>query len=117
MTDPKMLEAARAWINENRAKEALAISDWIGQAEAYGEKHLPNLLATFASEQVRERTRWIPVTERRPEVGQTVLVWHEYSETHPSVWEWHENDMERNGPLFWQPLPDPPMVNVTEGEG
>jgi hypothetical protein len=41
------LKLAREWLDKTRAKEALAMSDWIGEAEAYC-KHLPDLLALFA---------------------------------------------------------------------
>ena len=56
--------------------------------------------------------RWIPVTERLPEDGQTVIacVTHRFGDESiiPMVF-WHESYFHWQDVTHWMPLPEPPM--------
>jgi len=96
------------------------------------EKMFRDLQSALASE--REKHKWIPVSEKLPENGQTVLILH-YGECgmatfdgnpenidgdsfYPSFcfetsrWWWDENNYcngsDDDCPTHWQPLPEPP---------
>jgi hypothetical protein len=63
-------------------------------------------------------SEWIPVTERLPEWGQTVIVAYAEThgdegmvgcETHYADGVWTDSDRMRGGqPTHWMPLPEPP---------
>ena len=71
--------------------------------------------AAAAIEKLRAERRWIPVSERRPESGETVLVWH-YGDVQMAWFNHFTNgvayfvrDTHYNlQPTHWLPLPGPP---------
>ena len=76
-------------------------------------------------DRLREERRWIPVEERLPEVGSSVLVaWsHEEDKNQAISQAWYDplgkfmslEDMEFPNVTHWQPLPAPPSEGEVEG--
>jgi hypothetical protein len=108
------LEAARAWkeelgkrLNTQPIHILDIISDW--------EDKLDEL------EELREQARWIPVTERLPEVGQIVeariqmldgvnICTPTYDPGLDGRWRWCYDT-----PTHWRPMPDLPLPAPAEG--
>ena len=68
---------------------------------------------------LRERQRWIPVTERLPENGQRVLAYCKDRVIHDAKWSWPESEWfdKATGSSYlggfvthWMPLPPAPEV-------
>lgn len=86
--------------------------EWKRQAEIH----------RLAISALREQPRWIPVTERLPEVGEVALVWDGTFRKVARLgkWGWHEEYLPNdenggafvNGVTHWMPLPEPPEVEV-----
>jgi|ERR1035437_2114065 hypothetical protein len=71
------------------------------------DKRIEKLEAELAA--LREAERWIPVSERLPEEGQTVIVYISgkgiSTPTYQVGWKWCYET-----PTHWRPLPPPPTV-------
>lgn len=62
---------------------------------------------------LQERTRWIPVEERLPEIGADILAFYRDSHINMGTWgcyDWLEEDVEDGYVTHWMPLPDGPEV-------
>jgi hypothetical protein len=81
---------------------------------------------TAEIERLREERRWIPVTERLPEEGVYVLVWHKGGSSADIGWREHQpyytvpetiwtlgDERDKGFPpksiTHWMPLPKPPV--------
>lgn len=101
----------------------LEAADAIEEMQAAEKKflHIISVLETQV-EQLKREARWIPVTERLPDIGKDVLVmvhWRDYSEdmmcygrkykTRWYLWNGELGELLKGFDItHWMPLPDPP---------
>ena len=95
--------------------------DAVGNLAADRLEELLDRCARYAEEiaVLRERQRWIPVTERLPENGQRVLAYCKDRVIHDAKWSWPESEWfdKATGSSYlggfvthWTPLPPAPEV-------
>lgn len=110
---------------EHEEKESKAT--WNGKPTLCAENH--RQLAEWLKElkQLREQTRWIPVSERLPKVNTEVLVQFERNMAvgfYHFGW-WHVNTgngfytsilTSEDQPIAWMPLPEPYKASPTGAE-
>ena len=78
-------------------------------------ERLTDRCARYAEEiaVLQERTRWIPVTERLPDVGVDILAYYRDQHINMGSWgsdDWLEEDVEDGYITHWMPLPEGPEV-------
>ena len=90
-----------------------------GHRDNAEEEHLDAL--DMAISALREQPRWIPVTERLPEVGTTVLTLDKFGHIHDRYMYRHQDGtalftaeylVTSKDVTHWMPLPEPPEVEV-----
>lgn len=78
-------------------------------------KRMCDRCARYAEEiaVLQEKTRWVPVTERLPDVGVDILAYYRDQHINMGSWgsdDWLEEDVEDGYITHWLPLPDGPEV-------
>ena len=79
-------------------------------------ERLADRCARYAEEiaVLQERTRWIPVEERLPDVGVDILAYYRDKHINMGSWgcdDWLEEGVEDGYITHWMPLPDGPEMD------
>lgn len=99
------------------AEWVMNMAKWAEDEYPHPTEHNEALAAIQRVEALLESTRWIPCTERMPELGERVLVWNSTRKCvvsdrrmlsyDGSRWYWGGGSMDVT---HWQPLPKGPEV-------
>ena len=86
---------------------------WLGRESDFSDEALDMAISALEKQ---KRDRWIPVTERPPELDEEVLVTDQYGDVWQATYiDWcgderfvtAEESMTLEGVIAWRPLPEP----------